>query len=353
MNILLIGAYPPPTGGNSVHIKRLKETLSAKGCKCTVIDIYGNPTPEIRQPDIHRIGPAGFGALLKCISLIKKTPHDVIHFHVSAMERFLYAGHILTLFAESRAKKILTIHSGQFVDTYQSLPKIKQKVLSRLFHQFTHIIVVNSGQKRLLEDIGVTSDKVSVIPAYIPPELTSFPEAETILNALKEDDRTLIVSSGYGEPLYGYHRIVGAIASNPVLTKKTSLLLCLYNRYDQEYMSQIESSLRKLESVQIIRDLNSEQFAYLLSKSNMYIRATDSDGDAVAIREAAHFGLSVIASNIGERPEYCRLFNVDDTISLGNQILESISHPTVESDASERMESTVDKIFKIYAKNKK
>lgn len=41
--MLIIGAYPPPIGGNSVHIKRLRDELCARDICCDVADIYGMP----------------------------------------------------------------------------------------------------------------------------------------------------------------------------------------------------------------------------------------------------------------------------------------------------------------------
>lgn len=350
MNILIVGAYPPPTGGNSVHIKRLQEALEYEGKSCAIIDLYGKPSTNTQIPSVYRVGPAGIKSFFKCLSVIREKTYDIIHFHVSAMERFLYAGYVLIKLSPPTSKKIITIHSGQFVDAFKLLLPIKQKIIVRLLRQFGHVIVVNNGQKQLLESIGVPSQKISVIPAYIPPTPKPFLEAEKILGYLHNDDRIILVSSGYGEPLYGYHRIISAIKENPLLNRRVSLLLCLYNRFDKNYMEQVNHLAHELESIKILYDLGSEEFAYLLSKSQIYIRATDVDGDAVAIREAAQFGLTVIASNVGERPGYCHLFNLDDSENLAKQITLCAATPSTESAANLDIESTVNKIFSIYSR---
>ena len=349
MKIAIIGAYPPPTGGNSVHIKRLYEALRSRSSKCSVVDLYGEPTAEIKDSNIYRFGSSNLISFFKCAWFLYKNNSDVVHFHASALERFVYASLFFIFLIRSKTKIILTIHSGQFSDTYASFSKIKKSFTHFLLRRLSHIITVNKKQKNLLESLHISPEKISVIPAYIPPVPAYFSEADTILNRAK--NRILIISSGYGESLYGYHRILEAIKSNPTLNRKVSLLLCLYNRFDAAYLEQINNSIKDIESAHIVRDLSAEQFAYLLSKSHTYVRATDLDGDAVAIREAAHFGLSVIATDIGERPEYCHLFGLDDIEALSNRLLLCCSKPKGVED-SRSLETTVDRIFHIYSDNK-
>src|ERR1700683_2340394 len=40
MKILLIGQYPPPHGGISVHLLGLQQQLSAAGIPCAVLDLH-------------------------------------------------------------------------------------------------------------------------------------------------------------------------------------------------------------------------------------------------------------------------------------------------------------------------
>lgn len=349
MNIILVGAYPPPTGGNSVHIKRLHEALHKKGIVCDVIDMYSGPSAEITPTSIYRIGPVGIKSISKCIALMRKKPYDVVHFHASSLKRFMYVAYLFMFFIPTNTRTVLTIHSGQFVETFCALSGLGKYLTTALLRRISHIITVNHKQKNLLENIGVIPEQISVIPAYIPPTPKPFQAGDEILARLKSDNRVVAISSGYGEPLYGYHRIFAALKSNPILNQKISLLLCMYNHFDKEYMAQISSLTREAESVEIVRNLDSEQFAYLLSRSDIYIRATDSDGDAVAIREAAQFGVAVIASDIGERPEYCHSFGLDDTAGLANQLLQCINTPKINAAITSPLESTADRICNVYS----
>ncbi len=349
MKVLIVGAYPPPIGGNSVHIKRLREEIHAHDFSCDVVDIYGMPS-ETHPTDegVCRIGPAGIFALLKAIVIMRKKPYDVIHFHVSAMDRFAYAGLILLLAIPAHIKSILTIHSGQFSDNYRSSPSAKRWLMRALFKKFDHIITVNNEQRLLLISLGIEENAVDVIPAYIPPTIELFPAAEQVIARLRIDNRLVILSSGYGEPLYGYHTIVAAIKDSPLLKEKVSLLLCLYNTFTASYMAELKASMSELSSAEIMYDLTPEQFAYTLSKCDIYVRATDSDGDAVAVREAAHFDVPVIASDSSERPDFCAIFRCGDPSDLALKLVSKINSEHESLQPVDSPASNADRIIKIY-----
>ena len=56
------------------------------------------------------------------------------------------------------------------------------------------------------------------------------------------------------------------------------------------------------------------------------MRATDRDGDAVAIREASYFGKTVIASDCVERPSGTILFRTGDAESLAGALAQAWQH---------------------------
>lgn len=345
MKILIIGAYPPPIGGNSVHIKRLHEALSARQIDCDVIDLYGRPDAGL--PDVagvYRLGPANLWAVLRTMALIRQGSYDAVHFHVAAMDRFIYAGCLLLPSIPRRIKKIITVHSGQFVENFQNA-RYRLRLFRHVFSYFDHVIAVGAEQQATLCEMGVDQARISVIPAYLPPTIEASEAADQTLAGLRRDGRIVIISSGYGEPLYGYHTLAAAIASEPALKGRVSLLLCLYNKFIDAYMAELKSTLSELESVEILYDLKPEQFAYTLSKSDVYVRATDGDGDAVAIREAAHFGVPVIASDSVGRPAYCTLFKNADVADLAlrlREFMEQGGDPKIATGAVPGVERIVE-----------
>jgi len=310
LKVIIVGAYPPPIGGNSVHIKRLKDELDSNNIECVALDIYGNANIA-SDHGVVRIGPTGILSLLSAILFLRKNESHVVHFHVSALGKFLYLGTFMLLPLREGTKTVLTIHSGSFVRKYEKYNYFKKMLARRLLRSFSHVITVSHEQKNLLSREGISEKCLSVIPAYLPPTPEADVTLDRILCDLKSQSRKIIITSGYGLPLYGFDLIIKAVLSDRLIDK-VSLLICTYNTYDMIYMSSLENIAADYPNIRIIRELNAEKFSYLLKKSDVYVRATDRDGDAVAIREANYFGLSVVASNVVKRPEYCHLFNTLD-----------------------------------------
>ena len=103
-------------------------------------------------------------------------------------------------------------------------------------------------------------------------------------------------------------------------------MICLYNTYDEAYIQDFKQKMKVLGDAVLFRGLPSAEFAYLLKQASVYVRATDRDGDAVAIREANSFGVSVVASSIVARPEFCLLFELASSESLTAAIRLGLNH---------------------------
>ncbi len=321
--ILLVGSYPPPTGGCSVHIKRLKDYLDRSGYDVKVLDLYAKKIQNEISNVISFNGSKAYN-LLACVKHIIKSDADILHFHVSAMNNFVIAGYPLIWASKSHSKKILTIHSGSFVQMFNGFSVFKKKIALLLLNKFHHIIVVNNEQLNLLS-LNLKNKNISVIPAFMPPVIEENECLEKEILKFKEKCQYVVVSSGYGLDYYGYDQIIDAITGDDLLNTKCGLLLCLYNTYDEAYMDTLNTKLCRLKNKLVFKDLNSGNFAFLLNNSDIYIRATDRDGDAVAIREAAYFKKPVIASDSVSRIDGCRIYRYGNIEELRQMLLDVLT----------------------------
>ena len=111
MKILVVGAFPPPIGGITVHIKRLFDSLRDKGHQVEVYDFGGKPSPQ-KPDEVYSTCQKILQRLLNYYR--KKHPDTIIHIHVSAMGKFRWIGPILiTIFRNY--PKVITINSGSFI----------------------------------------------------------------------------------------------------------------------------------------------------------------------------------------------------------------------------------------------
>ena len=351
INIGIVGAYPPPVGGNSIHIKRLNELVSQKKeFQSFVVDPYGTKKDNDSSAsggNIYKVGPGGVAAVLKASLVIRKINPDIIHFHITAMGRFILAGPIFLLVTPRQTKKILTIHSGSFISSFLKFTSLKRKLAISLIKSFDKIITVNNEIKSFLQDYGCESGDINVIPAFLPPEFIETPELIKVVKQVIQSKKRIILTSGYGIPLYGFEKIIDAFKQDKSLISNYSLIICAYNTYDEDYLFDIEEKLELIPGSLIIKDLSAEEFSYLLKKSALYIRATDRDGDAVAIREANHYALPVVASDVVCRPEYCHLFDREDINSLIIAIQNATDSHNTSSSLSDATVGNFEKIITV------
>ncbi|TLM69757.1 MAG: glycosyltransferase family 4 protein, partial [Actinobacteria bacterium] len=137
--ILLVGGYPPPYGGISVHVKRLFEVLK-RDHSVFVLDMYGDVCGE-RQGEIIRCGRFVPFNLFKALFFIKKINAEIVHCHVSAISKFLLAGIPIMFFAGDSARKIVTIHSGGFVKNIENFNIFQKTLFVFLIEKIDHVIV--------------------------------------------------------------------------------------------------------------------------------------------------------------------------------------------------------------------
>lgn len=316
--VVLIGSYPPPYGGCSVHIQRLSNVLGNIYNVC-IVDLYGDKE-QSENRHIIRCGTKKPFNLIRAYRELKLLKPQIAHFHVSAMNNFVYVGKLLISSLAKECKKMITIHSGSFVSNFDSFGIFKKYLLRALLQSFDSIIVVNQEQARLLQGIGCDIDRISVIPAFLPPLAINTDTISKILANIAITGKRILISSGYGQEHYGYHHIIEAIDKMGDRAGNVHLLLCLYNTYDENYLDSLERELKQVVDYTLFRDLNPEAFSFLLSKSDVYIRATDRDGDAVAIREAGYFETKIVASNVVSRPLGSILFSLGDAKGLADAI---------------------------------
>ena len=97
------------------------------------------------------------------------------------------------------------------------------------------------------------------------------------------------------------------------------------------------------------------QFYPILMASDLFVRPTNTDGDAISIREALHFRIPSVVSDAVPRPKGTNLFKNRDihsfTIKVEN-ILENYETNKRELEKLE-LENNFDKIISVYQKFKK
>jgi glycosyltransferase involved in cell wall biosynthesis len=313
--ILIVGILPPPLGGISVHIKRIKEKLINKGCQVLIWDVCKSNQSKghIRY----------YWSLWRFC--IQKKPQIIIY-QTILMRRYpielfilLLAGLVLS------SRTIVVIHSARFI---QNIGFIAKKSMSIMFNYCDKVVMAGLTIKHnfLAKGIRLPLNTIEESPFLLPNLL----EKETILEQVPQKLKSFMsshhpivcisisrIDTWQGYDLYG---VDIAIKSFKLLRKKFSnagLLLVLGNGRDANLIN-ISDNMYLLSQWQ-------HEMWPLIGESDLFIRPTRSDSYGISIAEALWQGVPVVASDVCIRPIGTILFKSGDARDLYFKMLHVLS----------------------------
>ncbi|HEY5600077.1 MAG TPA: glycosyltransferase, partial [Candidatus Manganitrophaceae bacterium] len=204
MKILLIGDYPPPYGGISVHVQQLARFLTQNGAVCRVIDIEPGSAPK--EGAIRVKGGVDFLRRLAAFSAKGYEAH--IHTNGHNFKSWAAIGATAWVGFVFNRRNIATLHSGH-TPAYLSAAGAWRRRLIRLFlRPLGKVIAVSEKIEKALLELKVDSRRISVLPAFsLGDRSEAIPERARIW---REKFKPLIVSAVYLEEEYGVSFLIEA-----------------------------------------------------------------------------------------------------------------------------------------------
>jgi len=301
---LFIGPLPPPIGGVSNHILRYALKYN--------IDAIDDRT--IRSWKIFRK-----------IFLLKNT--DIFSHSGNWDLAFLLV--IKSVLFKRKCKYFIVNHN------FQHLTIIKKTIKSRIkqFFIFTFIkqceiayVVNNELIPKMIKIYG--KHNYVLYDPFVPP----VEEMEgDILKTYSEDlhvflnNRFPIISSGAwqlsfhnGEDLYGLDLMIDLVAEICKYYPKIGLFFFIGDaEFNSEYFELSKEKIKKLNIINNIQFVVGQKELWpIIKRSNLFIRATNTDGDPLSIKESLFFGVNVLASDCTNRDAKVNLFKNRDVDSL-------------------------------------
>jgi glycogen(starch) synthase len=339
--ILLVGYYPPPLGGESVHVRELARRLMAEGVPIQVVNSRRGAPPSSEYRTIS--GPLGFFQdLLESLG-----PDTMLHLHTNGHNgkswlMILAAAIALRL---RQAAGILTLHSGLSPEYLVRAPIHVRLLVRAAADTFAHIICVNEEIRRALEGLGVGWERLSVIPAFLgireAPSLSQ-PDRE-VAKLMKP----LIVAMGGVEPEYGLPLLVGVL---PALSHNFPSFGCIIIGSDGgDRVQTLLTDARLLNHVVCLGQISHDRCLSLLSSADVFVRASYTDGDSIAVREALALGTPVVASDTKIRPSGVILFQRGDSADLIAKINYALKiGRSVRAHVHKPGSSSLDRLLDVY-----
>lgn len=315
--IVQIGPYPPPIGGRSIYVKRLKDILDKNNINN---EVWTNSNiSSINGVKKYRNREILFRFLKN------KKDIDIIHMNQAGRINYIYFG-MLNLFFGKKITKIITMHS----DCRGIFKGFWGKVLKFALNTNDYIICVKKGDKELLEANGVNV-KIIEENAYLNPiiNIESLPiDIETFI-----ENKDFIISGNASslDSLYSIEELINMMYLLKKNYKSIGLVFLIPQITDKKELDRLEKIIKdkNLKGEILLYYKSKIDFSSLILKSNLTIRPTKRDGYGISIAESISLNVPVLASDACERAEGTILFqnyNYDDMLEKTKNIIDNYNY---------------------------
>ncbi|MBI4475297.1 MAG: glycosyltransferase family 4 protein [Acidobacteria bacterium] len=308
MKLLLVGPYPPPHGGVSVHVRGLRTLAERSGITCEVLNLDPRAPHSKEYIKIR-------GALDLIVRLLQYTARQwTLHVHTNGhnWKSWLIA---LTcgLAAQIGRGCRLTLHSG-LLPNYLAGASFPRRMIARFACSlYDRIICVNNEICFALRHIGISESKLEVKEAFLPIKTQSTAVIPKALESWITSRSPLLTTTMFMQPEYGYDVLNSALARlHREYPRIGCIVMGVNGRPSQDYIWHAG-------------DLDHDLCLSLIAQSDIFVRPTLQDGDSISVREAVALGVPVVASNVGMRPPDAHLFapgDVDGLVTTINRVIQ-------------------------------
>lgn len=328
MHINIIGPIPPPMGGISIHIQRMKRILSQQQIPCR---LYNECAWERQSDDIYAIG-----SYKRFMLKIPFLQGDLFHFH-TIHKRFRM---LLGFYSWFGKKIVLTVHGGSLQQQLSQSNRLERYLLLQSLRRIRSIVCVNESDALELIALGLSPNQVKAIPAYIHPSASRADE-EAISDELWRfinNQSFVIAANGFvrfheGEDLYGIDLLLNAVRQLKEQQANAAVVFALLGCAEQtaeerDYYKSLQARIKEygLEANWLFYEVKDTELYPILQHSHLFIRPTRADGYGVSIAEALHAGIPSLASDVCRRPDGAVTFQSGSSRDLYDKLSEIVHH---------------------------
>jgi glycosyltransferase involved in cell wall biosynthesis len=327
MRVLLVGDYPPPYGGVSIHVQQLHGYLRGCGVEAKVLDIGkgGRPAPDVlpvRSPTHFGLRLAGF-----------ISSGWTVHVHTSGNnpKSWVLAGMVGGM-PGSRSARVITLHSGLLPD-FLAASGARRSFARVALSGYARVVAVSGAVKDALVGCGVPEEKIVVHPAFCASQVRPGP-VPAVVDAARARRKPLLAMAHHPSPVYG--RKLALRALKRLAEESPDVGLALFGPgMDSEEFRRDVRELGVAGHLEVLGELEHSAALGLMARSDAFLRPTTHDGDSLSVREALALGVPCVASDVCARPEGTRVFAAGDAEDLARRVREAVAagpalHPSVD-----------------------
>jgi len=297
----LIGPYPPPKGGISVHIKRLEENLSEMGVEVT---IFHSAQPENNGGRVSK----KLSKLRWLFQFMICPRVDIFHLHHN---RWRECAFIIIVGKLRRIKTVMTVHSLRDDLEQKFIPRSLS--ISLAMRHADYLIAVGENERNKLLKHFDCEARLAVLPAFIPPKSLEIKLPEHITEFIRNHEFIISANGSnmnfyQGLDIYGLDMLVelcGRLSGEI----RVGFIYCLTRITDKLYFKRITDRIKELRlETDFLWVTDSMELRPILEKTHLFVRPSCTDSYGVSIAEAIMLGIPCVVSNVCKRPEGAILF---------------------------------------------
>jgi glycosyltransferase involved in cell wall biosynthesis len=297
-NIRILGPVPPPYGGVSVYVDRIRKRLRNNG-----IRIWSYPYKPDQQANTTFFHHRRLGI----IPLVFQDGYatrvlDASHFHLEHPNVFLVPLWLL-LIRLFRIEWVKMIFDGTLPSRYQQFNQTQRFLFRLATHRVAEFVVVHEDLAHWLRDEIKVTQPVTTIPCLIapPPDAQLKRMSPGLNDALARYfmAEKRVCSIGAFVPTYGFKDVAQAVE---MLRNETGLQLALLLMaggfaQDDRYREQV---LGGRDWITVLEDVSNDEVFPILKSSDVFVRGNIEEGYGISRVEAIWSGVPVVATNVGE-----------------------------------------------------
>lgn len=307
MKIALVGDRPPPSGGIAVHVETLSRALTAAGHDVAILD-----TARVR-----RYGP--FAAALCSFA----ARGYLLHVHTSGHNPKSWALAAAGGLARGmKRRNVITLHSGLVPGYLEGMP-LRQEVARRALAAYGHVVGVSAAVTGALRALGVAPHKLTELPAFSAAALQVGP-LPAAARAARNRHPVLLTAALAPSPIYGARVLFAALRQLRRVVPDVGLLI--FGPGTQQHAEEL-AAMGLGDCVHALGECRHGEVLAAIAQSDLFVRPTLTDGDALSVREALALGVRTVASDVVARPFGVHTFRTGDPFALSATIQQALEGP--------------------------
>lgn len=334
-SVLLIGGLPRPSGGVTVFLGRLVNSVG-HDVDFHVLDIH----PGEKEPTAARsLKIAPRKRWLRALWMawqITKFRGDIIHFNYSGCHALM----ALALLPKFGRKFFLTLHNGSQIKIFQNLSAGNRQLVRIGSEKVDCAFSLCEDHSLLYHRLGMDASRIvhtksQIAAPNVAPAFVDERHAD-----LRKQFRHLVISSGHVSRSYNFEFLIRFVNEHG----DCAGILFFYGEHvDECYLEELKSQMKNPAQFAIYFHQSEATFLSALATANAYLRPTHVDSWGIAVADAVAMGVPAIASNVCERATGAILVQPENYDHFENKVQAALSSHQKKKN---ELRVTADKIIK-------